>query len=290
MVKIIADTTSSLPVDVAKARKIYYLPQIIIFGNESYRDDTEIDTPTFLSKLRASAELPKTAAPPPALYTPIYQEIIQSGDAAIVIAPSGEVSGTVRSAKVAAQDFPSADIRVIDTRTLGSGLGSIVLKAQEWADAGLDADTIEAKVRELSARERVYFLVDTLEYLYKGGRIGGASALVGSILQVKPILTVIDGRAEAVETQRTKRRALLRLIEIVKQECPTQDDCMLSIMASDAEDVAKTLADDISSAIGLQNIPQYRLPPAILVHAGPKTIAVSFFVGKDQPRITKPSA
>jgi DegV family protein with EDD domain len=287
MVKIIADTTSSLPVAVAKARKIYYLPQIIIFGNESYRDDTEIDTPTFLSKLRASAELPKTAAPPPALYTPIFQELVQNGESAIVIAPSAEVSGTARSASVAAQDFPNADIRVIDTQTIGSGLGSIVLKAQEWADAGLDVDTIEAKVKELSACQRVFFLVDTLEYLYKGGRIGGASALFGSILQVKPILTIVKGRAEAVETQRTKRRALGRLVEIVKQDCPTRDECLLTIMASDAEDVADGLAADLTAAVGVENIPVYKLPPAILVHAGPKTVAVSYFVAVNHDGVTK---
>ncbi len=278
MVKIIADTTSSIPVPVAKSKNIYYLPQIIIFGDDSYRDDCEIDTATFLKKLRASSVLPKTAAPPPALYTPIFEEGIAAGDSIIIITPSADLSGTTRSAIVAAQEFPQADIRIIDTRTVANGLGSIVLQAAKWADEGLDADTIESRVKNLASRERIYFAVDTLEYLYKGGRIGGAQALVGSLLQVKPILTLKNGRAEAAESQRTKRRAQARLKEIVLADCPRSPDALITVGHCDAEDEAQALAADFCAALGISDVPVYELPPAIVVHAGPKAVAVSYFV------------
>jgi DegV family protein with EDD domain len=280
MVTIIADTTCNLPREEARKLGIPFLPQIIIFGEESYRDDTEIDTQTFLKKLKASSTLPKTAAPPPALYTPIYKELIEKGDTIIVITPSAELSGTMRSAMVAAQDFPGADIRVIDTRTIAGGLTSIVLCAVKWAKEGLDANEIEKRVRDLIKRQRIYFLVDTLEYLFKGGRIGGAQALFGSILQVKPILTLRDGKTESVETQRTKHKALARFNEIILSECPKGTDAMLAVNHADAEKEANELASFFAKALGIkvEDIPIYELPPAIVVHAGPGVIAVNFFV------------
>ncbi len=278
MVTIVADTTCSLPCQEMQDLGIPFVPQIIIFGDKQYRDDTELTTAQFLEKLRASSNLPKTAAPAPALYTPIFKEHVDKGNSIIVVAPSAEVSGTTRSATVAAEDFSGADIRVIDTRTIASGLGSIVRQAKKWADAGMSADDIERNIRDLAARQRVYFVVDTLEYLYKGGRIGGASALFGSILQVKPILTLKNGRAEAAETQRTKKRAVARIVEIIESECPHNDSGLLTIGQCDAIDEAKSLAAELSRSTGIQNVSIYEVPPAIVVHAGPKVMEISFFV------------
>lgn len=279
MIKIVADTTSSLPVPLARGQGIAYLPQIIIFGDDSYKDDSEITTPIFLQKLRAASTLPKTAAPPPSLYTPIFEEYCQPGNTIFVIAPSAEISGTYRSAVVAAQDFPNCDIRIIDTRTVAGGLGNIVLKAQELAKTTNDPDMVEAKIREMASREHVYFVVDTLEYLYKGGRIGGAAALFGSIMQVKPILTLVDGHTEAVEKQRTKRRALNRIKELILNDCPHSQEAQITVMHCDAEDEAREMAREFASAIHvpLDCIPVYEVPPAIVVHAGPKVLAFSYF-------------
>jgi DegV family protein with EDD domain len=277
MVKIVTDTLSSIPLQVAEEHDIPMLPQIIIFGEESYRDDTEMDTDTFLERLRTSPILPKTAAPPPALYTPIFEQLVSEGHTVICLHPSTELSGTVRSATVAAQDFPAADIRIVDTRTVGSLLAEMVFLADQWAREGVDADTIVARVHDLMARQRIYFVVDTLEYLHKGGRIGGAKALVGGMLQVKPILTLRDGRVEPLEQQRTKRRALARLRELVLDECPRSADAHLCVMHADAEAEAQSLADEFAAALGLAQVPVYLVPPAIVVHGGPGVLAAAFF-------------
>ena len=277
MVKIVTDTLSSLPLHVAEEHDIPILPQIIIFGEESYRDDTEIDTRTFLQKLRASPVLPKTAAPPPALYTPIFERLVAEGHTIICLHPSTELSGTVRSANVARQDFPGADIRVVDTRSIGGTLGEMVLLAARWAREGVDADTLMARVHDLMARQRTYFVVDTLEYLHKGGRIGGAKALLGGVLQVKPILTLQDGRVEPMEQQRTARRALARLRELVLEECPHSAEAHVSVMQADAEEEAQSIAAGLAAAIGVPEVPIYEMPPAIAVHAGPGTLAAGFF-------------
>jgi DegV family protein with EDD domain len=254
---------------------ISYLPQLIIFGDQTYRDDTEIDTTTFLEKLRNSSSLPKTAAPPPALYTPIFSQY--AGDTLIVITPSSDISGTYRSAEVAAQDFPEADIRIIDSRTVAGGLASIVLQAVRWVDRGIDPDTLVSCIQDLIKRERVYFMVDTLEFLHKGGRIGGAQALMGSILQVKPILTLKNGRTEPVESQRTKKRAMARFRELIISQAPSGAESYLSISHCNAEQEANDLAQDLSQALNISHIPIYLTPPAIVVHGGPGIISASFF-------------
>lgn len=279
MIKIITDTTSGLPPELARARDIPILPQIIIFGEEAYRDDTEMDTRMFLQRLRSSPTLPKTAAPPPALYNPIFERLLAEGYRTIIcLHPSSELSGTVRSALTAAQDFPGADIRVVDTRTIAAPLATAVLLAARWAQEGVDADSIIARVQALLARQRVYFVVDTLEYLHRGGRIGGAQALLGGLLQVKPILTLRDGRVEPFEKQRTQRRALERIRELVLEECPPTPESYLAVMQADAEATARELAADFSARLGIPEVPIYELPPAIVTHAGPGVLAVSYFV------------
>lgn len=277
MIKIIADTTSVIDPKEAESLGIAMLPQIIVFGDKSYRDDNEITTEEFLSRLRNSSILPKTAAPPPALYTPIFEQIKSGKDTAIVICPSAAVSGTVRSATVAAQDFPLTDIRIIDSRTLGPALGTLVYKALEWAQAGVNADTIVSRLKKASQYNKIYFYVDTLEYLHKGGRIGGAQALVGSLLQVKPILVFREGQVFPFENQRTKRRAMARMVELVKTECPHNKDAHLAIFQADGMADALALKAEFASTMDVNEIKITNLPPAIIVHAGPGVVAVSFF-------------
>jgi DegV family protein with EDD domain len=278
MITIVADTTSCIPTQEAHALGIPYIPQIIIIGDDTYRDDTEIDSKTFMEKLKTSPVLPKTAAPPPALYTPIFNEYTRTGNTVIVICPSIDLSGTYRSAEVAAMDFPGADIRIIDTRTVASGLGSIVRKANEWVQQGLSADQVVDNVKEMSSRWRVYFVVATLEYLYKGGRIGAAKALFGSILQVKPILTVVNGKIEAVESQRTQRRAIARFQELVNADCPHGKESFLTMMHAAAKSDAESLASEFLKTLQISDIPITEVPPAIVVHAGPGVLAASYFI------------
>jgi len=276
MIRIITDTTSVLPHQQLSDLDIPYLPQIIIFGNDSYRDDSEIDTTTFLQKLRSSPTLPKTAAPPPALYNPIYQKYADIGEEMIVITPSAELSGTYRSASLAANDFPQAKIHVIDSRTVAGGLGQFVLQAWEWAHQGFEIDALISHLSQMIPYNRTYFVVDTLEYLHKGGRIGGAQALFGSILQVKPILTLRDGHIDPVETQRTKKRALARMEELVMAECPKNQTARLAISQCDAMDEAMELVSYFKEKLGFSDIPIYEAPPAIVVHGGPKIISISY--------------
>ena len=277
MVMIIGDTTCGIPVSTAASLDLPLLPQIIIFGQDSYRDDTELDSPTFIKKLKASTSLPKTAAPPPALYEPYFEKARQNLEEVIVICPSAELSGTARSATTASAEFSDIPIKIIDSKTIGAGLATLVLLAKTWASEGLSGENIINRLEFMIAHEQKYFVVDTLEYLYKGGRIGGAQNLFGSMLQIKPILTITDGKVQPVESQRTKKRAYARLLELINTDFPGNENAHLCVMHGDALDDAQAIANQLMDRYHLNNVPIYDLPPAFLVHAGPGVLGVSYF-------------
>ena len=277
MIQIVGDTLSCIAPPEASKLNMPLLPQLIIFGETTYRDDFEISSEEFLEKLKASTILPKTAAPPPQLYFPIFEKAKQNGDTLIVLCPSASLSGTYRSATVAAQDFPDTDIRILDTNLIAAGLGSVIRAASQRLDQGANAEEILTLVEEMSEKENLYILVDTLEYLHRGGRIGGAQALFGSLLQIKPILTMEKGVIQPVESQRTKKAALARIKELVMDSKPDTETCHLCIQHGGAEQDAVELASWFSDQLNLSHVPIYSLPPAVLVHAGPKALGVSFF-------------
>lgn len=277
MTKIITDTTAVLPCSYTDEHNIPVIPQLIHIDNDSYMEGIEIDIPTFLQKLPLAKSLPKTSAPPPELFIQEFEKYKDTDTTILCIHPSQKVSGTVRSAQVAAQNFPDMDIRIIDTNLIASPLGSLVTIAVSMAEANIDPSTIETAILSLAARGKIYFLVATLEYLAKGGRIGGASAILGSVLRVKPILTMKDGQVEPKEKERTMKRAFKRMIDLVIQDYPEQENGYLSIMHANAYDAANSMAIQLKDALGIKSIPIFDLPPAITTHAGPGTLAVGFF-------------
>lgn len=279
MVKIITDTTSGISKETAARFGIPVIPQIIVFGEESFYEGIDIDNAEFMQRLTTSTILPKTAAPPPELFTEQFSKFASSGESILCIHPSSEVSGTVRSATVAAQDFPNMDIRVIDTRIIASPLHTMVELAAIWASQGETADTIESRIKDMIPRCRLYFLVATLEYLAKGGRIGGAAALVGSMLQIKPILTMVDGKVDQFERERTQKRAVARLVELVEDQIAPGEKGYLSIVHAGVPMQAKELAEIFCTKLNLKTSPPILdVPPAIVTHGGPGILGVAFFV------------
>jgi DegV family protein with EDD domain len=277
-IKIITDTTAGLDPEFVEEFGITVMPQMVIFGEKSYRDDSDLDTRLFIEMLQSSPEMPKTSAPPPAMYYPYMERLIAGGYTILVIAPSAEASGTVRNAITAAQNFPGADIRIYDSRTVAGPMATIVMHAAHWAAEGLPIDTILKRLDTLQSRSRMYFVVQTLEYLRRGGRIGGAQALIGRLLDVKPLLTMRSGRVEPYETHRTFRRALHRLQELVLHEFPHEGEGHLSIMHAGAEEMAEFLAADLAMKLDIEHVRVCQLPPAIVVHAGPGVLAAGYFV------------
>ena len=277
-IRIVTDTTAVLPREYLEAHHVENVPQMILFGEESFQEEYELSYADFIRRLRSFDGLPKTAAPLPGLLVEAYRRQLAEADTILSIHPSTDVSGTVRSAQTAKEEsFPDADIRILDTRTIAGNLASMVMAAVEWAESGVQADQIMRRLQDMIPRGRVYFLVSTLEYLRKGGRIGGASALVGSVLQIKPILQLQDGHVEPLEKIRTHNHALERLKEMVIEQCPRSPEARLSVMNADEVEAAQRLARVFEAGLGLEHVPVYNMGASITTHGGPGILAVGFF-------------
>ena len=277
MVRIIADTTSCLDEAIAEKYQIPVIPQVINFGEESFYEGRDMNIQEFMARLKTGKVMPKTAAPPPELFVREFERLVPTGDTILCIHPSAEISGTVRSAEVARLDFPGADIRILDTRTVGSALGTLVELAAQWAAEGESADSIQNRLSSFIPRCRIYFVVASLDYLARGGRIGGASALLGSLLQIKPILHLKDGRVDVYEKERTHKRAIQRLIEITAQQIDHNGKGYLSIMQAGAADQSAELAQELSGRVHQAKVRVFNMPPAIVTHGGPGILATAFF-------------
>ena len=278
MVKIITDTTSCIPVEYAVKNDITVIPQMVSFGDESFYEGVDIDNTEFMSRLRSFPDLPKTAAPPPELFREVFERLVPTGEPILCIHPSSDVSGTIRSVETAALDFPGADIRIIDTRLVAGPLATMVELAVSWVKTGDQVNAIETRLRGMIPYGRIYFLVATLEYLAKGGRIGGAAALVGSMLQIKPILALQEGKVDQYDRERTHKRALARLVEIVCEQYPRGKDGYLSVMHANVPDEGAALADELNKHLSIGAIPIYDVPPVITTHGGPGILGAGFFV------------
>ncbi len=277
MIKIVTDTTCALSYEYCQQHGVDLVPQIIRFGEETFLEGVELDEPSFLQRLKSSARLPATAAPAPGMFDDAYRQAAEQGYPILSLHPSSELSGTVTSANVASNLYAQADIRVIDMRTVAGCLGEAVKLAVEWRDAGCAIDSIEGDLRGLIPRSRTYFLVATLEYLRRNGRIGGASSLIGSVLQIKPILQLSDGRVEPLDKVRTHQKALERLKDLILTECPRTPDARLNVMHADAAGEAEQLRAELGAALGIKDIPLYSVGPAITTHGGPGILGVGFF-------------
>jgi DegV family protein with EDD domain len=276
-IRILTDTTAAISRDYLKEHQVELLHQVIIFNEQTYLEEAELPFSEFLARLRASTLLPKTAAPPVSEAETVLERLLQDAETVLCIHPSTELSGTVRTVETArANRFPDADIRILDTRVVGGALGAMVEVAVESVDEGLSADEIMTRLEAMIPRARTYFLVDTLEYLRRGGRIGGAASLVGSALRVKPILHLEDGTIDVLDRVRTKSKAMERLIELTLEHCPSDRSARLVLMHADADAAVEKLLSRFYDHYGFSNIPILELGAAITVHGGPGIVGVSF--------------
>jgi DegV family protein with EDD domain len=277
-VRIVTDTTATLPTEYVASHPIEVVPQIVNFGEESFLEEVNLSYAEFIRRLKGSPQLPRTAAPPPGELVRAYARQLEHAQTVISIHPSCEISGTVRSAWTAKEtSFPQADIRVIDTRAVGANLAAMVMVAVDWAEDGLHADEIVQRVQAMIPRGRMYFVLSTLEYLQKGGRIGGAAALLGSALQIKPILELRNGRVQLLQKVRTRRLALERLRQLTIEQCPRTMGAHLAIMHAGDAETARMLVRDLQAALGIAHIPVFSVGAAITTHAGPGAVGVGFF-------------
>ena len=217
-VAVVTDSTSDLPRDLVEKYGIHMVPQILIMGDNTWRDGVDIDPPTFYRLLKTSPHFPSTSQVSIATFQELFETLSQEADGIVAVLISNELSGTLNSALAAAASLPDDPIEIVDSRSASMQLGFIALAAARAAAAGADLKAVANVARSLADKVRVYFVVDTLEFLHRGGRIGAAARLFGSALNLKPVLEVRDGIVTPVAKIRTRRKALDKVLDIVEEQ------------------------------------------------------------------------
>jgi DegV family protein with EDD domain len=274
-VRIVTDSACDLTDDEVAAWGVEVVSLTIRFGEEEFVDRTELPVSEFYRRLASSAELPQTAAPAPGAFAQAYERLQADGASAIVtINLSSELSATMQSAQTAASAFTGVPVHVVDSRSITAGLGQLVITAAGLARDGADADTIVREVDSLKSRQRIYGTLDTLEYLKKGGRIGGAQALLGSILSIKPLLDISSGTVAEAGKTRTRKKALQWLRDQVVGQQPVEN---LNVIHSEAPDIDEFL-ELLRNDVDLTKVRVGPIGAVIGSHGGPRVVGVAFHV------------
>jgi DegV family protein with EDD domain len=279
-VHILADTTSCISPELGRQHGITVVPQLVDFSGKIYREWLDLTPADFVKKLQAAPEMPNSTPSGPEVFAEAMRPLVEAGDSIVCIMPSRLVSKTYDIVQQAAQRFPGADIRLVDTRLIASPNVTLALQAAQWAALGQSAEYIAQRLERMATRGRVYFLVSTLEYLAHAGRIGGAEAWLGNLLQLKPILTFTQGQVDRFDTVRTFRHALIRLADLVLENARTDWELHLTVMHAGDPEQGQALAQDLAYKLDVSKVPLYDIPPTVACHTGPGTLGVAFFVGE----------
>jgi DegV family protein with EDD domain len=284
-IHLVTDSTSDIEQERAAEHGITVVPLTVDFGGQTYRDGIDLDNKAFYAKLASSSVLPKTSTPSVEAFRAAYEKAIADGATAILsVHISGALSGTLNTATLAANQLTeererakkaAVPIRLIDSRSVSAGFGYPVLLAAERAKAGASLDDLAAFVLRISEGSKTLFLLDTLEYLQKGGRIGAAQAVIGTMLSIKPILGLRDGVVVPVERVRTRGKALARMGELVRAIGPIE---YMALAASDDGAAADLLT--IVKPIYTGHVEMFKLGAVVGTHAGPH--AAGLFVMPQQ--------
>ena len=275
-VRIVTDSSCDLPQAMADALGIRIVPLSVRFGDTEYIDRTTITATEFWSKCAASATLPETAAPSPGSYEETYRSLAAEGATAIVVvALSSDLSATMQSAELAARAVaPGIDVRIVDSRNASMGLGLTVLACAELAKTGASVDEVVARAQSVIPRTRVFAALDTLDNLKKGGRIGGAKAMLATVMSIKPLISITNGLVEEAGKQRTRSKALAYLVDILRnQEVPIERLAVLNAQCADIDAFLAMVKEVYTGEIIIGDI-----GAVIGTHAGQGTIGIVFLL------------
>jgi DegV family protein with EDD domain len=272
-VRIVTDSSADLPSAEVERLGVDVVPLSIRFGADEYTDGVDLSVGEFYDKLATTADLPETAAPSPGAFEAAFRRQAEAGaDQIVCVNLSSGLSATIQSAQNAAKAVDDVDIRVVDSRSITAGLGTQVRVAAEMAADGAGADDIVDAVESLAARTHVFGALDTLDNLKKGGRIGGAQALLGSLLSIKPLLDISSGEVAEAGRARTRRKALEWLRDKVFALPAVEHLCVAHGMAPDLEQMLALLAP----RYGTDQINVTLIGPTIGTHGGPRVMGLTW--------------
>ncbi len=276
-VAVVTDSTAYLPPELVEKYGIHVIPQVLMLDGKTWRDGVDIDPPAFYELLRSSRNFPTTSQASPADFRHLFSKLAQQAEGIAAILLSAEVSGTVASALSAIEDLPDVPVEILDSRGTSMKMGFPVLAAAKVAAEGGDLPTVIEAARALIPKTRLYFVVGTLEYLHRGGRIGGASRLLGSALNLKPILEFWDGTVQPVAKIRTRRKALDKVYDLIEEQLAGKDKVHMAVLDVASPEEAAEFIDQLTERFSPVEMLKVECSPVVGAHAGPGTVGVAFY-------------
>ena len=278
-IAIITDSTAYIPNDLVEKYPIWVAPQVLIFGDKTFEDGVDIQPEEFYNLLQTESVNPSTSQVTPTSFNRLFTELVPLEYEILCILVSDKLSGTIDSAVQARKDFPDAKIEIVNSHTIAMALGFQALAAARAAEEGADLAECKSIAEKSQDHTGVVFAVATLEYLHRGGRIGGGARFLGTALNLKPILEIRDGRVEALERVRTRKKSLARLVELVEERTEGQSPIRLATLHANAPEEANAVLEDASKSLGAVEEIFSEVSPVVGTHAGPGVVGLAYMAG-----------
>jgi DegV family protein with EDD domain len=273
---IITDSLASIPPDLLKKYNIETALQILIWGEETLLDGVDITAKQFYERLATADVMPTTSQATVGAFVKLFDPHVAKGTPILAILVSDELSGTIQSAETAKGEFPDATIEIVDSKAVSMAQGYQVLAAARAASEGKSFDEVVELARRAADHVGVLFVVDTLEFLHRGGRIGGAKKLLGTALSLKPVLQLQNGAVEPLENVRTKSKAKARILDLVEERLDGKSRVRLAALHANAEDEAQALLESMLQRCDAVETHMTLVSPVIGTHAGPGTVGIAY--------------
>ena len=280
-IALVTDSTAYIPQELVQQYNLTVAPQVLIWGEETYEDGVDIQPDEFYTRLKTAKVMPTTSQVSIATMKSIFESLVEKDFDVLGIFVSSKLSGTLQSAIQAKEMLEKAGEKVtfVDSNSTAMAMGFQVLTVARAIADGASLDDAVALAEKARSHTGVYFAVDTLEFLHRGGRIGGAQRFLGTALNMKPVLAVQDGRVEAVERIRTKSKALERVLELVIEQTEGKSPIRLATLHASAEEEARTLLNKASKALDPIESILTSVSPVVGTHAGPGTVGLAYMAG-----------
>lgn len=275
-VAIVTDSTVNLPEDLIDQYNLNIVPLNVIWEGVTYKEGIDITTSEFYQRLKTAKELPTTSQPSAGQFHEVYSELAKTHEGIVGVFLSEDLSGTLDSARTAASMMKDYPIEIVDSRVISLALGFLVLASARAAQQNLSISDVADSARRLIGTTRFIFVVETLEYLHRGGRIGGAQRLLGSVLSMKPLLQLQEGKVMPLESVRSKRKAVNRMLAIAAEDLKNKKDIRLGVIHAAAKDEADQIQKEATELLNPVEVIQNELSPVIGTHVGPGTVGLSY--------------
>ncbi|GMQ77999.1 MAG: DegV family protein [Anaerolineae bacterium] len=279
-IALVVDSTSNLSRTEIDRFNIHVIPQILIWENESYRDQVDITNQEFYDKLSTAKELPSTSQPSSGEFHEFFSKVAETSESIVGVFISDELSGTLDSARTAAAMMSDYPIEIVDSRSTSMGLGFIALETAEAIEQGKSFEEVVKTARSAIPRAKAVFVVDTLEFLHRRGRIGGAKRLMGTLLSFKPLLFLENGRIEPLDNIRTKKKALQGAIDYVIKDTAGRGTVRASVIHAAAPDEAGVFLAQVEQQLQPVELGVSELTPVLGANTGPGLIGLAYITSE----------